>query len=55
MRRSRGLSTSELAEQAGIATATLIRLEQGSMRDPVLSIVARVAATLETTIDELVA
>lgn len=53
LRRSRGLSHDELAEQSGVRAATLIQVELGRMRDPALSIVARIATTLQASIDEL--
>ena len=53
-RRSRQLSQSELAKMAGIPRPTLAHLESGTA-NPTLSVLMRLASTLQVLIEELVA
>ena len=54
LRRSIGLSQSALAQALGLSTSTIAMYEQGR-REPPVSIIIALAATLGVTIDYLLA
>lgn len=53
-RRQRGWSRETLAHHSGISWAAIAQIESGRRPDPRISSVARLAAALDITIDELV-
>jgi transcriptional regulator with XRE-family HTH domain len=53
LRRRRGLTLAELAEETGISTSTLSRLESG-LRRPTLDLLIRLAAAYRASLDDLV-
>src|SRR3954467_10423614 len=54
-RADRGLTQAQVAETAGIAVETVSRIEGGRLASPRLVLAARVAATLGSTLQTLLA
>ncbi len=53
LRQRRGLTLAELADETGISTSTLSRLESG-LRRPTLDLLIRLAAAYRASLDDLV-
>ena len=54
LRKQRGLSQEKLARLADIATATLVKIESGTAKEPTITTVSKLASALGVSIDELV-
>jgi len=53
-RLKKGLSQEKLARLADISTVTLVKIESGTAKEPTITTVAKIAAALNVSIDELV-
>ncbi len=53
LRKDKGLTQAELAEKIGIPRITLLYYEKGSSGIPTMTMLARIAAALETSIEDL--
>jgi transcriptional regulator with XRE-family HTH domain len=51
MRKERGWSQEELARRSGLATVTVVKLEQGKVADPHVSTLARLASAMGCQIE----
>ena len=54
IRKSKGLSLTQLAERAGIAKSYLSNIERNVNQNPTINVVERIAAVLEVDINELI-
>ncbi|MBM3243407.1 MAG: helix-turn-helix transcriptional regulator [Candidatus Omnitrophica bacterium] len=53
-RLKKGLSQEKLARLADISNATLVKIESGVAKEPTITTIAKIASTLNVSIDELV-
>ncbi|MBN2831612.1 MAG: helix-turn-helix transcriptional regulator [Candidatus Omnitrophica bacterium] len=54
LRLKKGLTQEKLSRLADIANATLVKIESGVAKEPTITTVAKIASTLNVSIDELV-
>lgn len=54
LRTKKGLSQEKLARLADISTATLVKIEAGTAKEPTITTVTKIADALEVSIDDLI-
>ena len=54
LRKQKGWSQEKLAREAGISYQTLIKIEQGRIKNPKLETLIKLAKALGTSLDKLV-
>lgn len=54
LRKKKELSQEKLARLADISTATLVKIEAGTAKEPTITTVSKIAVALDISIDELV-
>ncbi len=54
LRKQKGWSQEKLAREAGISYQTLIKIEQGRIKNPKLETLIKLAKALNVSLDELI-
>lgn len=54
LRKQKGWSQEKLAREAGISYQTLIKIEQGRIKNPKLETLMKLAKSLDVSVDELI-